>query len=256
MLLDARPRPEPQEVPEEVLAHGGEDAFGMELHALERPLPVPEAHHDPPVRPGGDLEALGDAVRGHHQRVVARGREGVGEAGEEGAAIVADLRRLPVHELGRAHHAAAESLAERLVAETDAEHGHGSAAQELEADARLIGGAGPRGDHDLLRLLPEGLVHGQGVVPDDLHLRPQLAEVLVEVERERVVVVDEQDHASPPAWRRASKSAPAFAFVSRSSAAGSESATIPAPACRVTRPPRNWSVRIAMQKSRLPRRSR
>ena len=100
----------------------------------------------------------------------------------------------------------------------------------------------------------------------------ELAQVLLEVVGERVVVVHEQHRASSgmrpatpaelarshssPASFSACTSAPALASVSRCSAQGSESATIPPPACTVAWPWRNISVRIAMQKSRLPRRSR
>ena len=61
-------------------------------------------------------------------------------------------------------------------------------------------------------------------------------EVLVQVERERVVVVDDENHRRPlPSCTRfsaastAANSAPALFIVSRYSAAGSESATIPEP---------------------------
>ena len=106
-----------------------------------------------------------------------------------------------MHELRRAHDLAAERLAEGLVAEADAEERHRRAADELEADPRLVGRARPRRDHDPLGPERERLVDAHRVVADDLHVGPELAEVLVEVEGERVVVVDEEDHARPPATR-------------------------------------------------------
>ena len=58
------------------------------------------------------------------------------------------------------------------------------------------------------RTLPpvfEITARGGGVVADDFQVRPQLAEVLDEVVRERVVVVDHQDaHHDHSGWRTAS----------------------------------------------------
>ena len=61
-MLDLRP--EAEEVAQQVLAGAGQDALGVELHALERPLAVAQAHHDAVVRPGRHLEAVGHALRG------------------------------------------------------------------------------------------------------------------------------------------------------------------------------------------------
>ena len=58
------------------------------------------------------------------QRVVAGGLERVGQAGEHALAVVADQRGLAVHDLRGPHHLPAEDLADALVAEADAEHGH------------------------------------------------------------------------------------------------------------------------------------
>ena len=55
----------------------------MELHALDRELAVPQAHHETVLRLGGDLEHVGHRLAGHDQRVVAGGGERVGEPGED-----------------------------------------------------------------------------------------------------------------------------------------------------------------------------
>ena len=217
---------------------------------------MPQTHDHAAVRPGRDLEALGDALRRDHQRVVPGGGERIGEAGEERPAVVTDLGRLAVHELRGAHDLPAEALGEGLVAQAHPEDGHRGAADELDADAGLVRRARAGGDHDALGPERQRVLDAHRVVADHLHLGTQLAEVLIQVEGERVVVVDEEDHARPPASLSASKSAWALASVSRSSAPGSESATIPAPAWSVARLPFIVSVRMAMQKSRLPRRSR
>ena len=187
--------PTPRKLRRRSLPDVGEDALGVELHALERPLAVAQAHHDAAVRPRRHLEARGHGLGRDHERVVARGGEDVRQPGEDRLAVVADLGGLAVHELRRAHDLAAERLAEGLVPEADAEERHRRAADELEADPRLVGRPRPRRDHDAVRLQGERVLDAHRVVADDLHLRPELAEVLVEVEGERVVVVDEEDHA-------------------------------------------------------------
>ena len=57
------------------------------------------------------------------ERVVAGGLERVGQVGEHAPAVVADERRLAVHDLRGTNDATAEDLADALVAEAHAEHG-------------------------------------------------------------------------------------------------------------------------------------
>src|SRR5439155_3145383 len=104
-------------------------------------------------------------------------------------------------------------------------------------------------DHEPLRL---ELLEPRLVVPqhDDLHA--ELAEEVREVVGEGVVVVDEQDHRAPSARSIARSSAASLRRHSSSSAAGSESATIPAPAWRCAIPSARTMVRIAMQVSKAP----
>src|SRR5262249_60367592 len=153
----------------------------------------------------------------------------------------------------------AEGLADRLVAEADAEHrdAAGEAADGLDRDARLVGRLRPRRDHEVGGL--EGLdsVEVDLVVAPHLHLGPELAQVLHEVVGEAVVVVDEDDarHRYQPsvaATSMARKHAWALLRVSSYSRAATESATPPAPACTWATPSRHTIVRMMMQESRSP----
>ncbi len=97
------------------------------------------------------------------------------------------------------------------------------------------------------------------VVAVNDQIRAQLAQVLDEVVGERIVVVDDEDaHGYSPSEASSSAriSARALSHVSSNSAAGSESITMPAPACTRAVEPDMTTVRIAMQKSRLPAKSR
>ena len=85
---------------------------------------------------------------------------------------------------------AAERLDDRLVPETHAERRHARAAHELD---QLRGRtAGPGGEHEVRRL--ERVVQLLG--PAHVHVRAELGEIVREVVRERVVVVDEKNHSS------------------------------------------------------------
>src|SRR5688500_8147993 len=106
------------------------------------------------------------------------------------------------------------------------------------------------------------LLGGTFVALHDDRLAAEALDQLDEVVGERVVVVDDEDHGAPcgigsvragaGGGATAGRSAAAFAFVSRSSNAGSLSATIPAPLCTEATPSFTTTVLIVMQKSRSP----
>src|SRR5262249_40911444 len=103
----------------------------------------------------------------------------------------------------------------------------------------LVGRARPGRDDDAPRGQRRHFGDGERVVALDAHLRAQLAQVLRQVVGERIVVVDEQQHVFylivllvGRAMASARTTARALFTVSSNSASGSESATMPAPACR------------------------
>src|SRR4029079_950382 len=137
------------------------------------------------------------------------------------------------------------------------------------------GVAGSGRDHDPPQdgaLFGRGRGHGvtvDRVVADDPDRRPGGLERLDEVEREGVVVVDDEDHgtgsivASDGPGRPAPASAPAASSIARRSAAalcsvssnsrsGTLAATIPAPVWTWAWPPRSTAERIVIAVSRLP----
>src|SRR6185437_7726924 len=171
------------------------DAFGMELHTVQRPLAMYEPHHQPVISPGGDAHALRQARALDDQRMISGCRKGIGEAFENAGAVMMVYRKLAMYRLGRAHDFSAHGLADRLQPEADAQHRHiAGAAHELEADAGVIGIARTRRDHDALGPHRQRLVDGERVVALHEHLRAEFAEEVPEVVSERVVVVDQQEH--------------------------------------------------------------
>src|SRR5690606_21089430 len=141
---------------------------------------------------------------------------------------------LAVHDALGADDAATEGSADGLVAKADAEQrdAAGKMFDGGHRDARLIGRAGARRDHDVARR--HGFDAGEIdlVVADHAHVGAQFPEVLHEVPGEGIVVVDHQQHQKDPdsasltAWNMAR----ALFMVSSHSARGTESATTPAPA--------------------------
>ena len=109
---------------------------------------------------------------------------------------VEDAADLAVHRSGRADDVAAECLADRLMAEADAEdrdfpRGGGD---EVQADAGLVRSAWAGGEHDRFRLAREGVGYGELVVAHDLAPGANVAQEVEQVEGEAIVVVDQQDH--------------------------------------------------------------
>ena len=228
----------------------------MELDALDVVGPVPEPHDLTLLGPGRDLQDRRERLALDDERVVTAGRERVGEPGEDPLAVVVYRARLAVDDPHVADHLGAEGLADRLVAEADPQDRQlaGELADGGERHARLVRRARARREDEPVR--QEGPDAGDVdlVVPEDRDVRPQLAEVLHHVERERVVVVDQQDAPDlgsrarldvggahrrllicvagsgatasserASAWATAVKTARALLTVSTYSAAGSES---------------------------------
>jgi hypothetical protein len=102
--------------------------------------------------------------------------------------------RLPVHDTRRPHDPAAVRLADRLVAEANAE-GRDLAApapDRVDRDPRLGGRARAGREDDRVRPQRADIIDRYLVVATHLDLGTQLPEVLHEVVRERVVVVDDE----------------------------------------------------------------
>ena len=82
------------------------------------------------------------------------------------------------------------------MAETDAEDRAevGGRADQIERDARAIRVAGARRDHDGAGAQRKHLGHGHGVVAPHLDVGPQLAQIMVQVVGEAVVVIEQKQH--------------------------------------------------------------
>ena len=101
-----------------------------------------------------------------------------------------------MHRYRRPHHLAAEGVADRLMAEADAENRDfgGNRRDQIETDAGLLGRAGAGRKHDGVRIGVDDGGAGDLVIAVDANLRPQFTEIVHQVEGEAVVIVDQNDH--------------------------------------------------------------
>ncbi|GAA3061581.1 hypothetical protein GCM10020254_01770 [Streptomyces goshikiensis] len=128
--------------------------------------------------------------------MVAHGGEALRQTGEDVALVMGDGAEEAVPRLGGGHDLGALALADALVAQAHAEHGHGGGLQDVRGDAEVAGPgrvAGSGGDHDVVE---GGQVDagGGGVVVghDDRFDSVDLGYQLEQVVGVRVVVVDQQ----------------------------------------------------------------
>ena len=153
----------------------------------------------PMMRPSASAEIsrpCGQAFPFDDERVVARGHEVLRQLAKNRFVVVMDAAGLAVHDFRRANDASAESVADGLMAQADAEQRNFAPelADDFDDDAGFFRRAGAGGNHDAVGLLGGDIGEGDLVVAMDFELFAQLAEILRQVIGERIVVVDEQDH--------------------------------------------------------------
>src|SRR5579883_3266785 len=105
----------------------GENALRVELHAVNRRRAMRETHDQAVLGLGGDFEFRRRRFAVDDQRVIARRLERAVDAAKHAASIMRNARQLAMHGQGRADDLGAERLADRLMAETDAEDRRGRA---------------------------------------------------------------------------------------------------------------------------------
>ena len=239
-----------------------EQRYRMVLDALDDLPTVADAHDFAVLGAAGDLEFRRDGRCVQRERVVAHRVERFGHAGEKSLAVVGDSGDLAVHDLLGLNDLCAERLADALMSEADPQHGDlalGGGEDEFRHDPGAFGPTGTGGEDDRFRAHRHDF--GDGDFPVAFHgdLRGGREEHVNEIVGEGVVIVEDEDHfqfssilRSAAASFTALKIAAALFMVSSYSFSGTESNTIPAPACTESSPSRISSVRMVMARSRLP----
>ena len=89
-----------EKILEDVEALLGEDGLGVELHPVQRVLPVPEAHDLPHRGLGRHLQAIRQSVPVDDEGMVAGGLKGGRDALKDVPAVVVNEGCFAVHEAG------------------------------------------------------------------------------------------------------------------------------------------------------------
>jgi len=168
----------------------------MKLNALDLHLPVAEAHDKSVGRGGGDFEAGGQALALHDQRMVTSGLERIGQAFENGPAVVMDLAGLAMHQLRRPDDLAAESLPDGLMAKAHSQDGYtsGQLFNHFQTDPCFVGSFRPGRDDNRIGQFLLDFIHSRLIVSDHSHLGAQFSQILDQVVSKGIVVVDYEDH--------------------------------------------------------------
>ena len=171
----------------------------MELHAVGGMFPVCQRHDLAVLVTCRHFQAGREVTLLCDQGVISAAGYHRGQIGKERTvAVQCDLACLAVHQVCCTDDRSAERLTDGLVSQTHAQHGELSAeaANRLYRDAGILGIARPRREDQRLRCQCFDLRNGDLIVPDDFDICVQFADVLIQVIRERIVVINEQDHCS------------------------------------------------------------
>jgi len=130
--------------------------------------------------------------------MITGGRHRHRETLKDRSVVVHHRARLAMHKMSGANHAAAKGFPDCLVTEADPKHWNFSceAADQIDADARVMRRARTGGNDNPLRPQVLDLVDRDLIVAANLDLRAQLADVLNEVVSERIVIVEYENQAS------------------------------------------------------------
>src|SRR5262249_8178279 len=176
-----------------------QETLRVELHSVQRPGLVTDAHDFALVGPGADHKI--GMLKGFaldHQAVVAGRFERVGQPAKNALPVMVDPRRLAVHDPVVAQHLTTKDMPDALMPQTYAQHRY----FRSEALDHVVGHTGlarrtrAGRDDDVTWLQFFDLVHAYLIVPMNLQVdsRIQLPQALHQVVRERIVVVDEKNH--------------------------------------------------------------
>src|SRR4051812_29846624 len=168
----------------------------MKLDSVNRPVAMRDGHDHAVVRFRIDAQVLRHRFTIDDERVVARRLHRSWAAGEEPAFFVAHFAELPVNRNAPAHNPRAERFTDGLMAEADAEERNRFVgADQFEDASRARRRSRPRRDDDRLGFLIEQGVDIEPIVAHDLQLeRGDPFDLLDQVVRERIVVIDNGDH--------------------------------------------------------------
>src|SRR6266404_1554021 len=155
-----------------------------------------EAHHDAVFGFSGRDETIRQAFALDGQRMITRRGEGVGNILENSLTAVLQRGEFAMHGQGCPHDAPAKGLADRLMAEAYAQDRQLArrCLDQIQADPGPVGVARARRENDALGPHRQHIGGRQLVVATNLDAGAELAQEVVEVVGEAVVVIDQDKH--------------------------------------------------------------
>ena len=126
--------------------------------------------------------------------MVSRGLKRIWKSGEDTGAVVGEHRDLAMHASWRAHDSGAKRSTNCLMTKAHAQNRYdsGEPPYERNGDTGFARRTRPWGNDDAVKLRGKllYLVDGDHIVAAHEHLGPKLAQRLIEIEGERVIVVE------------------------------------------------------------------
>src|SRR4029077_7007222 len=192
----------------------------------------------------------------YHEGMITGGFERLRQVFKNAHAVVRNCGRFPVHQFRGARNFASVNFADTLVTEANAEQwdSRSEFTNDVATDSRVARPARSGRDADAFRNKLSNVSQARLVIAFHQNVGAQLAENLREVVGERIVIIDQEEFQrnTPFARAIAARTAIALRSVSSRSRTGSESATIPAPACTNALPFFKTTQRSASQLSQFP----
>src|SRR5215470_2974351 len=138
--------------------------------------------------------------------MVASGRQRTRSTAENGIAVVFHLAYLAVHHPAGPDHFSAKGSPNRLVSQADSQHRPftGKIPEQIDADPRLLGSAWTGRNHDVRRPQALNFFATDLIVAPHFNLFSHFTQILDQVVSERIVVVEDENHASSYSYANAS----------------------------------------------------
>ncbi len=185
-----------QKIFEELFPMRGHDGLRVELDTLNWKIPMTQSHDQSISRRGRDLQTLRQGFAFHHQRMITRRQETIGQTTKDSPIVMTDFACLPMHEVRGRDDPTAENLANRLVAKANTQNrllGF-KGLDDSQRDPRLIRGPRPRRDHNSFRVQLGDSSNIDLVIPENFDVLSQFAQVLDKIVGKGIVIIDHQNH--------------------------------------------------------------
>jgi len=169
----------------------------MKLHPPDGQRLMSDAHDFALLSFRGDFQAIGQCIPLDDERMIARGRKGIGHAGKQILSVMPNRGGFAVHHPVIDYYLGAKSMADALMPQTNTKNGYSLGSKCLDDVVGKTGFAGrtrPGRHENALRLQRSNRVERNLIIPPHLQLHAQFAQILHEVVGKRIIIVDNEHH--------------------------------------------------------------